>query len=78
MQLSRAALIQNKGNYKDESASYKIHIFSCTIILVNHVSYSDIHVYIRSIINNFHLPRAFSWCGALPSDCEIYTALHSQ
>ena len=56
--------------------SYKIHIFSCIIILANHVSYSYIHLYILSITYNFHLPRAFAWCGALPSDCGICTALH--
>ena len=56
--------------------SYKVHIFSCVIILVSHVNYSDIHVYILLITNNFHLPRAFAWCGALSSDCEIYTAIN--
>ena len=65
-----------KGHCNDKSMSYKIHIFSCIIILVNHVSYSDIHVYILLITDNFHLPRAFAWCGASPSDGEIYTALH--
>ena len=77
MQLSRAAFIQNKVTTKMNSVIQNSYIFphnnSC-----EHVSYSDIHVYIRSIINNFNLPRAFAWCGALPSDCEIYTALHFQ
>ena len=58
--------------------AYKIHIFSCIIILVNDVSCSDIHVYILSITENFHLSLAFTWYGALPSDCEMYTALHLQ
>ena len=58
--------------------AYKVHIFSCIIIPVNHGSCSDIHVYILSITENFHLLRAFTWYGALPSDCEMYTALHLQ
>lgn len=55
---------------------YKIHVFSCIIILVNHVSYSDIHVYIMAIADNFHFSRTFTGCEVLTSDWEIYTALH--
>ena len=58
--------------------SYKIHIFPCIIVLVNNVSFGDIHVCILSITDNFHLPHAFAWCDALPSDCEIYTTLPLQ